>query len=742
MVCKKCAALPEAFGYGFDGNLDGGRLDPDPSALKSHRQVRHHTTYADLDNSARSGCTVCMLFKKALLKAYVQGLHVSVKEVKRLHRRCDRRLQVSRAEGTQPLTAFFVWLDYFKITVPIYLPNDEGFVGLVFARCFLQEREDGSISNSGPPSDITAHVWLSSRPDGAPAREWGVLGRDPTTTVDFSLARGWIHDCLNNHEECTKTTDSLLPSRVLDLGSADGLNLRLLVNERGEHRGSYATLSHCWGTSQPLKLLKANYSEFRGRIRYQELPRTFQDAVVATRSLGLRYLWIDSLCIIQDSDVDWEEQCAKMAHIYKSSFVTLSAPEASDNRDGFLCDRRAPLFSTTVQFSTGKISCSISLSLLNHTNRRLYNTRSAWSFLREPDTSPLSERAWVMQEALLSGRVLSFTADQMYMECRKFARTDRLHHPVAGWAKRKRTYRRHNFSLRSLSELTDIRRSHESWRDLVSHYATLELTKGTDKLPALSGLASEVHQATGDQYLAGLWLEDLPWGLIWKSTFVPSLPLDSPYVAPSWSWASAGKASIDWSKDFVAESDGFFPDENEPQLCVTAVGITPSGQDPFGMVKEGSYLEVLGKTLPPGCLDIDEPLGSWQVSLDMYESGVQHGALGSFYWDNEAYILGAKRGVFGYWLLLLGFDNLGGGAALALEPVSGQPRTFRRVGLVEGRERSRIADTTGRITEPDDRDTSDWESLTDGMSDADDVDGFQTFEDLFRDLEPRTIRLV
>lgn len=75
---------------------------------------------------------------------------------------------------------------------------------------------------------------------------------------------------------------------------------------------------------------KASWAKLTVNIFLSDLPPLFQDAIIITRQLGLRYLWIDSLCIIQDSLRDWETEAAKMASIYQNSYVTISATDASN----------------------------------------------------------------------------------------------------------------------------------------------------------------------------------------------------------------------------------------------------------------------------------------------------------------------------------------------------------------------------------------------------------------------------
>ena len=178
-----------------------------------------------------------------------------------------------------------------------------------------------------------------------------VLGRQVPEQVDFTTALSWLEGCEQTHELCRRTRNPRPPRRVLDLGYDQSQpTIRLLEDKEWAYR--YATLSHWWGESQPLKLTRQTREQFLKEIRSRNLPRMFQDAITATRLLGLRYLWIDSLCILQDSKTDWEEQCAEMCRIYRDSYVTIAGPAASSCDHGFL-HLRESLVKETFETSDG-----------------------------------------------------------------------------------------------------------------------------------------------------------------------------------------------------------------------------------------------------------------------------------------------------------------------------------------------------------------------------------------------------
>jgi hypothetical protein len=154
---------------------------------------------------------------------------------------------------------------------------------------------------------------------------------------NLTQVREWFFDCLNNHPACSQKLNYALPTRVLEvkpLSRANSFEVRLL--ERGSSNEPYVTLSHRWGNRQPLQTTKENYETHLSGIMFDNLPKSFQDAVFTTQHLGVKHLWIDSLCIIQDSEEDWQAECARMAGIYANGMVTIAASDAEDATMGFL----------------------------------------------------------------------------------------------------------------------------------------------------------------------------------------------------------------------------------------------------------------------------------------------------------------------------------------------------------------------------------------------------------------------
>lgn len=226
--------------------------------------------------------------------------------------------------------------------------------------------------------------------------------------------RHWVNDCIENHEKCRENYPVVCPTRLLDLDqySNTGDVVLVEVDKTPEKRIPYATLSHCWGSSRsrgPLTTVTANLASRKELIRFNELPPTFQDAVKSTRKLRIRYLWIDSLCIIQDSKNDWEKEAARMGEIYAGSVCTLCALASEDSYGGF--------FRATERKMKSDFRFDLSIG-----------SKRIRIFAAEPNDwglwGPVMKRAWTLQERELSNRILYFSNYELFWECKTLRATE------------------------------------------------------------------------------------------------------------------------------------------------------------------------------------------------------------------------------------------------------------------------------------------------------------------------------
>lgn len=152
-----------------------------------------------------------------------------------------------------------------------------------------------------------------------------------------------MKECLESHEYCPKATEAELPTRVLDVSYPDSTGDTRLFHGGGV-RAPYAALSYCWGVPQPVSTISVLLESYQKRIPLHSLPKTVQDAIFTTRQLGLQYLWVDSLCIVQDSTDDKAFEIANMGEIFRNATVTTLAASAKACDEGFLQDRPPPQY--------------------------------------------------------------------------------------------------------------------------------------------------------------------------------------------------------------------------------------------------------------------------------------------------------------------------------------------------------------------------------------------------------------
>lgn len=402
-----------------------------------------------------------------------------------------------------------------------------------------------------PKNNRVTHVSGERLDDVAGYAHRSEITSDPLSTNAVRLWQKWLLECRSSHANCSSIKRHCLPTRVLDVGPSDGSIAPRLHQSMGE-TGEWATLSHCWGKSIPKMLTSTTVDDLTKSISMTTLSNNFQDAIRVTRILGIQYLWIDSLCIIQDSMEDWLRESARMGEIYKNSILTIAATNAADSTTGFLRKRPAEVH-CQLQGDRGKM---VPVYI---------RSRIDWYCFPEI-VGPLTRRAWVLQERLLSRRILHFGGQQTMWQCRSktlaegFSDADQVpqgqipeetesmlrneFHSIVQQKgptqEKSQSLIGHNASAarNGLHRTRDI--IYDLWYHVIGIYGCLSLTKITDKLPAIAGIARQVQLRTGDVYLSGLWKSDIERGLQWyyQPASVLTKPSSSRSRAPSWSWAS------------------------------------------------------------------------------------------------------------------------------------------------------------------------------------------------------------
>ena len=285
-----------------------------------------------------------------------------------------------------------------------------------------------------------------------------------------------------------------------------------------------------------------------------DLPKTFLDAVKFSRYLGIRYLWIDSLCIIQDDDEDWNREAALMVQIFQNSTITIAAT-ASDGAD-------SGLFRTSIDVTDTQPSSLIGNSdfegvFLTYPSDYLDSQYHGLGPRPGNDIPELLTRSWVLQERLLSARVLHFN-NELVFECLENCYCECQHGSSILLTESLATKEECDESV-----LATLRfdRLYVSWRFILREYTRTQLSFDSDVLPALSGIANVFLRYMGGQYIAGLWERMLIPELTWMIITPRSSTRRTPWTAPTFSWASMRmkKPSDDEMREFdTGEKHGGF----------------------------------------------------------------------------------------------------------------------------------------------------------------------------------------
>lgn len=369
----------------------------------------------------------------------------------------------------------------------------------------------------------------------------------------------WIKECCSGHPACVEPHHTKwAPTRLIDTRDYDSGYVRVVRSSTVPELPNepYVAFSHCWGR-QPFPVLhEHNKAEFKEGLRVSMLAPNFQDAIFATRKLGFRYIWIDSLCIIQGSSEDWQGEAPLMNKVYRNAFLTLSAMASPDAYGGLFRERDPDAvsphpFSVLVEGEGPVEGLLIKADLWEN------NVRQA----------PLSQRAWVVQERILAPRSLYFCRDQLFWECRELHACEIFPGgiPLCFVGDVEVCTGAETVPLKAFERAVgllllpaegerpgaDGRRCHspyEAWNDILALYVRCALTKSEDKLVALSGVAKDFARAVGDEYVAGLWRHNLINSLLWRvdaTTGEPPKPSSRPsrYRAPTWSWAVSNPKS-------------------------------------------------------------------------------------------------------------------------------------------------------------------------------------------------------
>ncbi|ATZ50273.1 hypothetical protein BCIN_05g06400 [Botrytis cinerea B05.10] len=412
----------------------------------------------------------------------------------------------------------------------------------------------------------------------------------------LNFSKQWLQNCNENHVSCSRTATTypnFLPTRLIDIGIEKSVIApRLCLRKDIPSNAVYFTLSHCWGKAVPkITLLQSNIEFMLREISFSHLSNTFQDALWLVQKLGGRYIWIDSLCIVQDSETDWLVESASMCDVYSNGYCNICATAAKDGSEGLFRDRK-PLQVQQGWFQTAS----------DEDDHCVFD---AYSWAKEVENSVLTSRAWVCQERLLSRRNLHFGSKQLFWECRDHEASETFPKGVPEAVfKRSIVKSEVKVLLNSIDKCqADMSfKGAQIWEEIVQLFMRSNITFKTDRLVAIGGMANAASQTIGGKYLAGVWENHLLSGILWNAGYNPSKtskfslapPETQEFIAPSWSWASFN-AEIDFPPPRTHRSEGI---EQFLQILETHVDLAID--NPFGKVC-GGYIKLKGEIASATC---------------------------------------------------------------------------------------------------------------------------------------------
>lgn len=489
----------------------------------------HQPSLEALEIAAPS-CDLCTLFCKDLSARLDNPESISLED-----KQSNKYPIIIRGRAYNSLQTDWEYEGLYMLTVRWNYPHE-------MARCLYSVYADESQEQG----KIVGKNLVAGRGLGAAEESVGVL-------------KEWVRICDEEHGSCLPGL-SPLPTRVIDVGDS-GKDPRLFITN-GAVTARYMTLSHCWGKKPLLTTTTKNVAEHANAIPLTALPKTFREAIEVTRVLGIQYIWIDSLCIIQDDGPDWERESAVMGDIYHNSYLTIAAAGSSDSRGGCFLPRSRDDH-VPVKYSVRDENGDMRIG-------QVYIRPHIKAFPQLPD-SVLHSRAWVLQEQLLSRRTVHFDTDQSLWECRETRYTeDQVPHDAYESLELKLQLRKEDVSRDFIWD----------WHTVVENFTARGITKGFDKLPALSGLARTLEGAHEDEYVAGLWRKHLPLGLLWRRERKWLREPAEGYRAPSWSWASLD--------GMIKMSDAIMKGQIDVLVEDLHAEVQPSTRDPRGQLGSGT----------------------------------------------------------------------------------------------------------------------------------------------------------
>ncbi|KAH7370075.1 heterokaryon incompatibility protein-domain-containing protein [Rhexocercosporidium sp. MPI-PUGE-AT-0058] len=463
-----------------------------PKTTSPHSNHDHHATLALLELSSTS-CPLCAAIVTLWSLENVQGRYPDVK--KETYTEILVEIKVLEAQSSDDSLAWGLISVEFEIRqyAMIYVNK------ISITTCRSSTKQDSKLEALAAP----------------------II---PATFVHDSLVtvRSWLHECRSSHPHCIPANGQT-PKRLIDVGLAS-ISPKLVECRALSNKSlRYATLSYCWGLTT-FKTTKETVDAYSRMLPYHDLPKTYQDAILIAWSVGIKYLWIDALCIVQDDNSEWQQEASRMQNIYAGSDLTIAATDASDGSVGCFPPRRAGFL------SNGR-SDTVIFTTKDSAPDQVYIVQVDVGDSRQgTNDSVLNTRGWTLQEMVLSHRILHCMSSSLLWQCKTYFRSEMgLTFDYSTPAMR------HNLFSALDSKSTEMNRYWWTWME---SYSRREFTFPSDRLPAMAGLVRHYQATSQDEPMLGLWERSFTQDLLWmRLGGLNKQPLVSHSTKiPSWSW--------------------------------------------------------------------------------------------------------------------------------------------------------------------------------------------------------------
>jgi hypothetical protein len=490
VLCSLCRALFELY---TNSSCWGALIPgiPREDAENYFPRFQHHNTSTALHASAESGCHLCALIDASIIR--LQG--------------------ELREQYNGSLVPLLKWYEQDRCSIV-----DIGIeLGANEVKDVIRiHRHTNERNNDKEPKDPCRLRHGGLIEDSLETRAgWST---NTCSSASFVMLKSWLRQCIDDHETCRWSLSGTKPTRVLDLQAFPASDYIRMVETHEVDMDVYATLSYRWSSETDFVLTTLNYEDYRSQVPQKSLPRTIREAVEICRSLGVRYLWVDALCVIQGDSKDFMHEVAQMGSIYANSVFTLEASDATDSQCTFSKSRH-PLREEPYVFA----GADDSVYWVFHAIPRDPDCCNSQHFLTIQEAR-VSSRGWVFQEQVMAPRTIHFASEEFLWNCREetYCRKCPSKDPHNTLARKRPIWFGKEVFVALLRGYQGPERRltfQRAWRHLIQDFSKTDFTDLDDRLSALAGIAQLIHSNSGFEASYGLrpdfFLDDLRW-YSWK----------------------------------------------------------------------------------------------------------------------------------------------------------------------------------------------------------------------------------